>query len=271
MSTTTLTLCGLVALATAQQFPNFPGNGNGNGNGNGDGNGFGNGFGGNFGNFVGFNIQEAMHIRRIHGVLATIAFVIVFPVGSVAMRLVPGRFGWIVHALIQMAGFVLYIAAAALGIQLTQMVRLGGTSLFEISTINFHPIIGLVLLAIFFFQPIFGYIHHVQFKKYGRRQFWSYLHLIIGRLLIPLGIINGGLGLYISNSPREFKIAYAVLAAVLGVAWILVAAISEFRRSRQPRQVVVEDDKRGVHAPIPLGPVGDASRGSSVSDPYRKV
>ncbi|KAF6797076.1 integral membrane protein, partial [Colletotrichum sojae] len=248
MSATMLSLFGLVALASiamAQQFPGFPGNGNGNGNGNGFGNGNGNnGFGGSFGNFVGFNIQEAMHIRRIHGVLATIAFVIVFPIGSIAMRLVPGRFGWIVHALIQMAGFVLYIAGAALGIQLTQMVRLGGTSLFEINTINFHPIIGLVLLAIFFFQPIFGYIHHVQFKKYGRRQFWSHLHLFIGRLLIPLGIINGGLGLYISNSPKEFKIAYSVLAAVLGVSWILIAAISEFRRSRQPPIVSVEESKR---------------------------
>ncbi|KAL0943057.1 uncharacterized protein CTRU02_200943 [Colletotrichum truncatum] len=266
MGATTFTLFGLAALASltmAQQFPGFPGNGNGNGNGFGNGNGNGNGFGGgNFNNFVGFNIQEAMHIRRIHGVLATIAFVIIFPVGSIAMRLVPGRFGWIVHALIQMAGFILYIAGAALGIQLTQMVRLGGTSLFEINTINFHPIIGLVLLAIFFFQPIFGYIHHVQFKKYGRRQLWSYLHLFIGRLLIPLGIINGGLGLYISNSPKEFKIAYAVLAAVLGVSWILIAAVSEFRRGRQARTVVVEEDKR--HVP-------HSSRGSSVSGPYPKV
>ncbi|OLN87017.1 Cytochrome b561 and DOMON domain-containing protein [Colletotrichum chlorophyti] len=244
------------------QFPgNFdPGNGNGNGFGNGNGNGD-NGFGGgNFNNFVGFDIQEAMHIRRIHGVLGTVAFVIVFPIGSIAMRLIPGRFSWLIHALIQMAGFALYIAAAALGIQLTQKVRLGGTSLFEISTINFHPIIGLVILAIFFFQPVFGYLHHAQFKKYGTRQIWSYLHLFVGRLLIPLGIINGGLGLYISNSPKEFKIAYAILAAVLGVAWILIAVVSESRRGRQPKVVVVEENKH--HRGRQRG-----SPGSSVSEP----
>jgi len=246
MGATTLTLISLAAFASfgvAQQFPGVPGNGNGNGNGFGNGNG-GNGFGGgNFNNFVGFNIQEAMHTRRIHGILATIAFVIVFPVGSIAMRIIPGRFSWLLHALIQMAGFVLYIAAAALGIKLTQDVRFGGTSLFEISTINFHPIIGLVILAVFFFQPIFGYIHHIQFKKYGVRQTWSHVHLAIGRLLIPLGIINGGLGLYISNSPKEFKIVYAILAAVFGIAWIFVAVISESRRSRQPAVVVVEEHK----------------------------
>ncbi|KAJ3938271.1 uncharacterized protein N0V96_011516 [Colletotrichum fioriniae] len=268
MGATTLTAFGIVALASvvlAQQFPgNFPGNGNGNGNGNGFGNGNGgNGFGGNFNNFVGFNIQEAMHTRRIHGILGTIAFVIVFPIGSIAMRIIPGRFSWLIHGLIQMAGFVLYIAAAALGIKLTQQVTFGGTSLYEISTINFHPIIGLVLLAIFFFQPIFGYIHHVQFKRYGVRQIWSHIHLVIGRLLIPLGIINGGLGLYISNSPKEFKIAYAILAAVFGIAWIFVSVISESRRSRQPAVVVVEEHKlrkrsRGRNS---------GSRGSSDSDP----
>lgn len=142
------------------------------------------------------------------------------------------------------------------------LVHLTNVLQFEISTINFHPIIGLVILAIFFFQPIFGYIHHVHFKRYGRRQIWSYLHLFIGRVLMPLGIINGGLGLYISNSPKGFKIAYAVLAAILGVAWIFVAVISESRRSRQPA-VVVEGHKlrrrsRGRNS---------GSRGSSLSDP----
>ncbi|KDN64106.1 putative integral membrane protein [Colletotrichum sublineola] len=238
MGATTLTLVSLAAFASfvvAQQFPGAPGNGNGNGNGFGNGNG-GNGFGGgNFNNFVGFNIQEAMHTRRIHGILATIAFVIVFPIGSIAMRIVPGRFCWLLHALIQMAGFVL--------------------------TINFHPIIGLIILAVFIFQPIFGYIHHVQFKKYGVRQIWSHIHLAIGRLLIPLGIINGGLGLYISNSPKEFKIAYAILAAVFGIAWIFVAVISESRRSRQPAVVVVEEHKLNRH------PRGRHSPGSSVSGP----
>ncbi|WQF88109.1 Putative cytochrome b561/ferric reductase transmembrane [Colletotrichum destructivum] len=265
MGATTLTLFGLAAFASAvlaQQFPgDFPGNGNGNGFGNGNG---GNGFGGgNFNNIVGFNIQEAMHTRRVHGILGTIAFVIVFPIGSIAMRIVPGRFSWFIHALVQMAGFVLYIAAAALGIKLTQEVRFGNTSLYEISTINFHPIIGLIILAIFFFQPLFGYLHHAQFKKYGVRQIWSYLHLMVGRLLIPLGIINGGLGLYISNSPKAFKIAYSILAVVFGIAWIFIAVISESRRSRQPAVVVVEQHKlvsrpRGLHG---------GSHRSSDSDP----
>ncbi|KAJ0161089.1 Cytochrome b561 and DOMON domain-containing protein, partial [Colletotrichum tanaceti] len=237
----------------AQQFPgSFPGNGNGNGgfaNGNG-GNGFG---GGDFDNIVGFNIQEAMHTRRVHGILGTVAFVIIFPIGSIAMRNVPGRFAWVIHALVQMGGFVLYIASAALGIKLTQEVRFGNTSLFEISTINFHPIIGLIILAVFFFQPLFGYLHHVQFKKYGVRQIWSFLHLIVGRLLIPLGIINGGLGLYISNSSKAFKIAYSILSVVFGIAWIFIAVISEGRRSRQPPVAVVEQHKlvsrpRGPHS-----------------------
>jgi hypothetical protein len=62
-----------------------------------------------------------------------------------------------------------------------------------------HPIIGIVLFILIFFQPILGYMHHRLFKKYKRRTFWSHAHIWLGRIIITLGIINGGLGLDLAH------------------------------------------------------------------------
>ena len=45
-----------------------------------------------------------------------------------------------------------------------------------------------------------------------RRQIWSWLHLLTGRLAIPLGIVNGGLGLKLAGASTGLKTAYAIVA-----------------------------------------------------------
>ena len=60
-----------------------------------------------------------------------------------------------------------------------------------ITAINHHFIIGLILIAVFFIQPILGWVHHVKFKKLQRRTGWSHAHLWTGRFGITLGIVNG--------------------------------------------------------------------------------
>lgn len=81
-------------------------------------------------------------------------------------------------------------------------------------------------------MPIFGWLHHKLFKKYGRRTFWSYTHLWLGRLLITLGIINGGLGLMLAGGPRDWIIAYGVVAGLIWVIYITCAILGEARRKR---------------------------------------
>ena len=105
--------------------------GSGNGNsGSGQGGDGGNGFG-SFQNGAGFDVDQAMSIRQVHGVLAAIAFVGLFPIGAILMRVIPGRFAWIIHGVFQILAYGVYIAAAALGIQLMQLIRipLNGTSI----------------------------------------------------------------------------------------------------------------------------------------------
>lgn len=70
-------------------------------------------------------------------------------------------------------------------------------------------------------QPFFGVIHHRRFLRTGKRTRWTSLHVWYGRLLIVLGIINGGLGLQLAANTRAGEIAYGVIGGVVGLAYIL--------------------------------------------------
>lgn len=183
----------------------------------------------------------------IHGILATVAFAFVFPLGSILMRIVPGRLALWAHALTQLLGYALFLSAAAIGFYLVSMFRSPfneGTLLTNPAT-GYHLIIGIVILITLFIQPILGLVHHHYFKRLQRRQFWSHLHLWNGRLSITLGIINGGLGIQIANPPSSFKIAYMVVAVVMWSLWLFAAVMGEIRRLK-PR--TSEEPARGQRA-----------------------
>jgi len=101
---------------------------------------------------------------------------------------------------------------------------------------NRHPIIGLVVLGGFFFQPLLGWLHHVRLKKTGRRTAWSHLHLWLGRGAIILGIVNGGFGLELADASDSAITAYSVVAVVVCLLWLLSALMFEYRRWRTHRK-----------------------------------
>lgn len=127
---------------------------------------------------------------------------------------------------------------------------------------NAHPIIGIVVFVMLAFQPLLGWIHHRQFKRYQRRQMASHLHLWDGRIAIVLGIVNGGLGLRLAGARDTLKLAYTIVAAILGGAWVILALISECRRGRKK-----VDTRRGDEArTVKVVRVQKASRHGSSSD-----
>ncbi|RYP52931.1 hypothetical protein DL768_002027 [Monosporascus sp. mg162] len=170
-----------------------------------------------------FPSGDAVHYREIHGILAAIAFVGLFPLGSIFVRVIPGRFAWIVHAITQTVAYIVFIGAAVLGLYLVNMIQIppNGASLLETSAVNVHPIVGIVILALLFFQLILGLVHHAKFKRLGRRTAWTHLHLWNGRVMMTLGIVNGGLGLGLARPSSGSIAAYLVVAATV---WLLVLA-----------------------------------------------
>lgn len=81
-------------------------------------------------------------------------------------------------------------------------------------------------------------MHHLRFKQTGARSFWSYAHLINGRVCITVGIINGGLGFMLAQNTHSGMVAYAVVAALMWFAYVVTAIIGELRRNVPTRRGV---------------------------------
>ncbi|KAF7190137.1 Cytochrome b561 and DOMON domain-containing protein [Pseudocercospora fuligena] len=167
-------------------------------------------------------------IISAHGALASLAFVGLFPIGGILIRIANFTGLIWVHAVMQAIAYLIYIVAFGMGAYLMSQLR-------NSITIHAHPIIGGVLFLVLLSQPISGFLHHRLFKKYGRRTGWSYAHLSIGRIAIPLGMINGGLGLALAGAGTGAKAAYAVVAVIMALAYIASIVIGERRRrNNQP-------------------------------------
>jgi len=230
-----LVLLGSVAVAQAQ-FGGFGGGSSSNGNGN--------PFSGNGGSGgPGQDSFDPNQARKMHGILAAVAMVVLFPIGSSLIRL--RRVGLWGHALFQILSLLVFLAAVGQGVRLTRNLVIPGQDnfWFSNSSVNYHPIIGCVVLAALLVQPVFGYVHHLFFKRLGRRQVWSHLHLWNGRVFITLGIVNGGLGLKIAKESNGLKVGYAIVAAIMWVLFVLVGVYGEVKR-RRANQAVVRNGRR---------------------------
>ncbi|KAH8799435.1 hypothetical protein F5884DRAFT_686768 [Xylogone sp. PMI_703] len=97
-----------------------------------------------------------------------------------------------------------------------------------------HTTFGAVIVFCFLVQPLFGLIHHSQFKKVQRRGISGHIHIWYGRILIILAIVNGGLGLQLAAEGHAGKIAYSVVAGVVALIYfrILLRARREEQREK---------------------------------------
>lgn len=170
-----------------------------------------------------------MKILIAHAVLSSVAFVALFPIGSIMIRLSSYRHAWLLHGLFQLFAYAVYIAGMGLRIYMASNLRMLSEA---------HAKIGIALFVALFVQPILGFVHHAMFKKVGRRTFWSYGHLWLGRSIVTLGIINGGLGLQLATrsgigAPTQTHIIiYGVVAGVMWLLYVLAAVYGEHKRGK---------------------------------------
>lgn len=177
------------------------------------------------------NSSQSSKARMItaHAALACVAWVAIFPMGGILIRLFSfPHLAW-VHACFQILGLCLYIAAVGLGLK----VAIG-----EYMD-RYHVIIGLTLFGIFVFQPLSGYVHHAMFKKYVSRTTWSYVHIWIGRSAITLGMINAGFGFKLMGKSMKNRevVVYTVFAVIMWVVYVGSAAFGELKRANKVSEV----------------------------------
>jgi len=260
MTFTTRAILLSLALATAacaQYGPNgqygpegYGGGGGGDDDDNGgdDGNSYASQYGSGSDDFSSFSSTSRRELIIAHGVLAALAFVLLFPVGSILIRLGSFRGVWIIHGLFQLFAYVVYIAAFGIGVWMINNIPVDMLG-------NYHPIIGITVFALLFFQPILGFIHHLQFKKYSRRTVWSYGHVWLGRFIVTLGMINGGLGLLLASDAPDFTghapsqgqiVAYGVVAGIMWLLWVAAAVHGERKRRISSRAAANKEVDTGA-------------------------
>lgn len=178
----------------------------------------------NLSGWEGLSTETQNRYIQAHGALAFVAFVIIFPLGAILVRL--GKFrhlAW-THGGLQVFGVALFFAAAGLGIYV-------GNALDYMN--EPHAIIGLLLLVVLFFMPFLGAIHHKVFKRVQQRMAWSYVHIFTGRAAVILGMVNGGLGLQLADASNGLLIAYGVLVGVIAFVYIGVVVFSLLKRGQR--------------------------------------
>ncbi|KAL2819866.1 hypothetical protein BDW59DRAFT_181579 [Aspergillus cavernicola] len=162
-----------------------------------------------------------------HGFIMSIAFVLLFPSFGL-LTVIPVR-GIIVkaHAPLQILALLLAIAGMGLGIKLAR-----DNDIMD----DTHPVLGLVVIGLLIlFQPVMGLLQHLHFRRTKGKGIFAYLHRWLGRVMIIVGIVNGGLGFRLAgigspNTPRSAMIAYSVIAGVMGLIYI---AVQVFRSMKE--------------------------------------
>ena len=117
----------------------------------------------------------------IHAVCLTGAFLLLFPLGVVALR----WFKWVrVHWMLQALATLISLLGLVIAIAFSAMDPVFNT--FG----EGHQIIGIVVVVYLLAQTVLGHLHHQNYKKIGRRTWISHTHLWMGRLVILLGMLN---------------------------------------------------------------------------------
>lgn len=156
-----------------------------------------------------------------HGAIMAITFIAMYPLGSILMPLL-GK--WVIHAAWQMVSFILMWIGFGLGVVSAQRTNINFSAT--------HTMFGTAIVVLMVIQPVLGFIHHRQYLKTSQRGPISAAHRGYGLALVAMGIINGGLGLALASAPRGAIIAYAVVAAVVTIGYLLVKLIVTSRARR---------------------------------------
>jgi hypothetical protein len=96
---------------------------------------------------------------------------------------------------------------------------------------GYHPIIGLCLLCLLALQPATELANHFLHNRYpNAHKYLGHIHVWLGRLLITVGIINGGLGFHYAEtvggvSLKVQKIVYATIATIIWIVYVGVVIV----------------------------------------------
>ncbi|KAJ5771554.1 cellobiose dehydrogenase [Penicillium odoratum] len=168
-----------------------------------------------------------IHKKRIaHAIIMITVFVVLFPSFALVLHVFPSSKMLWIHAYLQLFTLTLAIAGLGLGISMATELELIG---------EYHPVIGMVIVpSLILFQPAMGLLQHWYFCKARKKGLFGYLHQWFGRVIVTLGIINGGLGFRLTGigtpfAPTGAVVAYSVVAGVVALGYFLTIIFLRYK------------------------------------------
>ncbi|KAH7437689.1 hypothetical protein KP509_05G084200 [Ceratopteris richardii] len=167
-------------------------------------------------------------LKRTHGILNTLAWGIILPLGAIVgryMRQFTDSIWFYIHVPLQILGYTLGVIGWALGMRLRAVTSAShkvhqniGIALFVLATIQ---VLALVL------RPS---------KDHKIRRYWNYYHHSIGYAIVLLSIINIFEGLHILNPETKWKSGYIAILVLMAVVSVVLEVVTWVRYIRKRRE-----------------------------------
>lgn len=176
--------------------------------------------------------QRTINAKRVtHGIIMSVVFVILFPTFALGLFLIPySKTVMYIHAPFQFLTLCAAVAGFGIGVSLARDLK---------KATMYHPIIGYVVISwLVLCQPLLGYWHHRNYVRTQGPSAMGRVHRWVGRSMLFLGIVNGGLGFKFSGIgkdtvPKAGVVVYAIIAAIVGVAYVIIATWGTLKKKRK--------------------------------------
>ncbi|KAI1379249.1 iron reductase domain protein [Hypoxylon crocopeplum] len=168
----------------------------------------------------------------LHGIAMGAAFLLLFPIGVIAMRS-GGAKAFKYHWILQI------VASCFTGVGFVLGLLLG----HKVDTI--HQVLGISLVTCVSIQNILGWRHHIVFLRIRRRTWPSHSHMWLGRLVMVVGWINFLTGLVLQEHFSLLIIlmgCFVSLEAVGLAAWLWWIKIKANRAGKSHTDERKNDD-----------------------------
>ncbi|EQL38622.1 hypothetical protein BDFG_00190 [Blastomyces dermatitidis ATCC 26199] len=176
-------------------------------------------------------------ISSIHGFVMFVAFFILFPLGTIAMRSGSSK-AFKYHWFIQLVASLFAWSGIIIGLLMNH----------HINTV--HQWIGVSLGSYLFIQGLLGWQHHRVFVRIRRRHWASYSHIWLGRLTLILGWTNIITGMLLSGASVSWSASMACIIAINALVlsfWVWKASRRQLRATadQTTSQAVWPEPKQG--------------------------
>jgi hypothetical protein len=164
---------------------------------------------------------------HLHGLLMVLAFIILYPLGVYLLRSPrPTAFNY--HWTIQALGSISLFLGAVIGYWQSHSISI------------VHQYIGLAVTAAVLAQLVLGWRHHVTFLRIKTGTWMSKVHVYLGRVVLPLGMVNIFSGLKL----RDY--GWLTLGSCLAVMIIELVVLAIYVRQAGKRGVRIGGPGTGV-------------------------